>query len=232
MQLLLLSSSRVADSGYLEASLSTIGDVLADVTRPAVFVPFAGVTIDYDAYFEMVKEALSSIAVELLPLHKMADAKSAITGAGAIIVGGGNTFALLHRLQSQELLQPIRDAVLSGTPYIGWSAGSNIAAPTICTTNDMPIVEPASFNALSLVPYQINPHYTEATIPGHNGESRRQRLMEYLQLNPAQQVVCLPEGTYLKIDEKRASFNGKCCGLLLRHSEEAVSIAPGEELPL
>ena len=120
--------------------------------------------------------------------------------AGAIVVGGGNTFCLLDRLYKHGLLELIRKRVLEGVPYVGWSAGSNVACPTIRTTNDMPIVEPPSLNALGLIPFQINPHYTDATLPNHGGETRAERLAEFLEMNPGMTVIGLQEGSMLKVE--------------------------------
>ncbi|MEX2597910.1 MAG: dipeptidase PepE, partial [Salibacteraceae bacterium] len=164
----------------------------------ALFIPYAAVGFSYDEYEAKVQKALGAF-VEVKSIHHYTNSKEAVLNAEAIIIGGGNTFQLLMLLQNNDLIEVIQHRVKENIPYIGWSAGSNIACPTIKTTNDMPIAEPNNFNALNLVNYQINPHYTEQTLTGHGGESRLQRLMEYAAINDVP-TVCLPEGCAIKIE--------------------------------
>lgn len=198
-RLLLLSSSRYKKSGYLEHARCFLSDFLGG-ERDVLFVPFAGVRQSHDAYVEKVRDALSDLKLNIRSVHETAKPKAAVAQAGAILIGGGNTFALLSKLQDLDLLDPIRRRVANGCPYIGWSAGSNIAGETISTTNDMPICEPKSFSSLALLPFQINPHFTRASIRGHRGETRIERLTEYLLLNPDAKVIGLPEGTALTVE--------------------------------
>jgi dipeptidase E len=210
--LLLLSSSREGSSGYLEHAQPIIEQFLGNVSPNAfdnaLFIPFAGVTIGFDDYYETVKKALSSINVQLSSIHTADDPAIAIKKASAIIIGGGNTFHLLHQLYQFDLIGLIRERVMNGVPYIGWSAGSNIASPSIMTTNDMPIIQPPSFHALQLVSFQINPHYLDQHPPGFNGETREQRLNEFLTVNPDATVLGLPEGSGLQITNEQASLVG------------------------
>lgn len=164
-----------------------------------MFIPYAAVTFSYDDYEKMVREALGQIGIKVRSIHTFDDPVKAINEAQAILVGGGNTFKLLSELYKNEIIEPIRTKVTNGTPYIGWSAGSNVACQSIKTTNDMPIMEPPSFDGLGLLDLQINAHYTEQTIQGHGGESRLQRLLEYSAVNETP-VLCLPEGCALKIE--------------------------------
>jgi len=218
--LLLLSSSRVGDSGYLEQALPDIKEFLVDKldkTNKLLFIPFAGVSVSFNQYEKLVQDAFAKIQLDIQSIHHFENKLEAINSCSAIIVGGGNTFSLLNELYLNNLIKPIQKAVKRGIPYIGWSAGSNIAAPTIRTTNDMPIVEPPSFDALNLLPWQINPHYLEGNPPGHNGETRQQRLEEFLIANPKQRVIALPEGAGLKLSNGNLSYFGENLGFIFNH---------------
>jgi dipeptidase E len=214
--LLLLSSSRVDDTEYLSHALPSILDFLDNnlINRTdksngdILFIPFAGVTVSFDEYEAMVQQPFTEIGYTITSIHHYDDPKIAISKASAIVVGGGNTFALLKRLYEHSLVEAIRQRVEDGVPYIGWSAGSNIAGPTIKTTNDMPIVEPPSFNALNLTTFQLNPHYIDGNPPGHNGETRQQRLEEFLALSADAQVIGIPEGTGLRFESGKLQYVG------------------------
>ena len=150
--------------------------------------------------------------------------------AEAVVVGGGNTFALIRAMQQQGLVQAIRERAFDGMPYIGWSAGSNVACPTICTTNDMPIVEPASFIAAGLVKFQINPHYTDALPDGHAGETREQRILEYIAANPETYVAGLREGCMLRVEGDRLSLIGNRPMRIFRCGTQPFEVHPDEDL--
>ncbi|TCI03196.1 dipeptidase PepE [Corallincola luteus] len=229
-KLLLLSSSRYRDNAYLAQPLAMIRDFLPSGIRKAVFIPYAGVTISYSVYHRMVAEALQPLNLDITNITDMQDPIKAVQAAELILVGGGNTFQLLASLYDQKLIDAIQSKVDAGTPYIGWSAGSNMAGPTICTTNDMPIVCPPSFNALNLVPYQINPHFTDATLPGHNGESRSQRLAEYLTVAQGQRVIALPEGCCIKVEGEQHTYHGDTDGKVLRYQVDAVTLKDGDDV--
>ncbi len=209
--LLLLSSSRVGETAYLEHATAMIDEHLGDV-REIVFIPYAGVTINFDEYTQRVQNALAELNINVKGIHTFADPKQAIEQAKAIVVGGGNTFQLLNLLYRNELIELIQQKVSAGTPYIGWSAGSNIAGASIKTTNDMPIVEPQSFNALNLLPVQLNPHYTDFNPPGHNGETREQRLQEFMVVNPDTTIIGIVEGTALQLTKQKLSLIGGAQG--------------------
>lgn len=228
--LLLLSSSRVGDTDYLEHALPLIGQFLSDLNLVAspenkkaippitdkkfLFIPYAGISIGFDRYEAMLQEAIKKLDVEVISIHHSADKALAIKQCAGIITGGGNTFSLLNSLYELDLIEPIRKAVADGIPYIGWSAGSNIASPSIKTTNDMPIVEPPSFKALNFIPWQINPHYIDGNPPGHNGETRQQRIEEFLIVNPETKVIAIPEGCALKYQNNQLSYIGEIDGFL------------------
>ncbi len=210
---LMLSSSREADTGYLTHAIDMINQTLGD-TKTVLFIPYAGVTITPDEYTQMVRTALPQL--EITGIHQHHDAKQAVLNAEAILVGGGNTFVLLDSLYQFDLLKSIRNKVKDGMPYIGWSAGSNICGTSIKTTNDMPIVEPPSFTGLGFLPFQINPHYSDYQAPGHNGETREQRLMEFSTLSPKVPVVGIREGSALKLVGKTLKLIGAHDGVLIK----------------
>lgn len=150
------------------------------------------------------------------------NAAETIAKAAVIMVGGGNTFKLLHDIYYLKLLDIIRDSINKGVPYIGWSAGSNILGPTIGTTNDMPVIEPKSFNALGLLPFQINPHYSNVKPAGHNGETRDERLEEFIKLNPGLPIVGLPESTGLMLANGRLQMIGDLPAVLFTGDENEI----------
>ncbi len=204
---LLLLSNSTSDAGYLTHARGWIADVLGSARRIA-FVPYAAVTFAYDEYAARVADALAGLAVTVQSVHTASDPAEAIHRADAVFVGGGNTFHLLREASTLGVLDAIRQRVAAGAPYVGWSAGANLAGPTIRTTNDMPIVEPPTFEALGLVPIQINPHYTDAHPPGHRGETRAERLAEFVAANPTMPVVGLPEGTGVHVARGTATLLG------------------------
>ena len=188
----------MGNTNYLQHALAMIKAKLNGISE-LLFVPYAGVTVNYDDYTAMVQSALAEIGVNVTGIHQHEDPVAAINNAQAVAVGGGNTFHLLHQLYENGLIAAIQSKVAQGMPYIGWSAGSNVAGLSIRTTNDMPIIEPKSFNALQLVDFQLNPHYTDHNPPGHNGETRAQRLAEFMVLNSETPIVAIVEGTGLDI---------------------------------
>ncbi len=147
--------------------------------------------------------------MEIISVHQHANPASLLHEVDAVFVGGGNTFMLTKLLHETGLMAAIRDAVQGGLPYMGWSAGANVACPTLRTTNDMPIVQPASFDTFNLVPFQINPHYTDATLPNHGGETRDDRIQEFLIANPTVPVVGLREGTMLHVNGTQIELVGE-----------------------
>lgn len=228
MKLLLLSSSRAGNSEYLAPGLPLIAEHLAGITE-ILFIPYAGVSLSYDQYQRMVQTALAPLDIKVQSIHQCPDPRQAVQAAQAIVIGGGNTFQLLHLLYEQQLVQLISEKVRQGTPYIGWSAGSNLAGLSIRTTNDMPIVEPASFTALQLLPCQLNPHYTDFKPEGFHGETRDMRLAEFMHLNPTTPIIALPEGTALRLQDEELCYLGHTDGYLFIGGSK-TALLPGADL--
>ena len=225
MRLLLLSNSRNPGQGYLEHVRDEIRDFLGEVDQ-LVFVPYAGVQSP-ELYIAGVRQAFQLLGLRIQAVTEVSDPVAAIHAARGIAVGGGNTFQLLRRMYQTGLLAAVRERVLAGVPYIGWSAGSNLACPTIRTTNDMPVVQPPSFAALGLVPFQINPHYTERVLVDHGGESRDERIAEFLMLNPGVRVVGLREGSWLRVEGPEVVLGGPHPMRLFDAGAPPQDLAPG-----
>lgn len=208
MRLLLISNSTNAGEEYLDYPKHNIRQFLGEKPVKALFIPYAAVTFSFDLYEEKVRNRFLEVGHDVVSIHRFSDPVKAVNEAAAIVVGGGNTWQLLKMVQDNGLIEPVRKRVLAGIPYIGWSAGSNLACPTIRTTNDMAITEPDSFAALGLVPFQINPHYLDANPAGHAGETREQRIEEFIEVNPGLYVVGLREGTMLIAENGRMTLAG------------------------
>jgi dipeptidase E len=162
--------------------------------------------------------------------HANKDPHKAIDRTDAIFIGGGNTFRLLKALQDLDLLQPIRRKVRSGTPYIGSSAGSNVAGPTIKTTKDMPIVQPRSFNSLGLVPFQISPHFQDPDPNStHMGETQEDRILQFLEENETP-VVGMREGAWLLCEKNAVTLKGETGARIFRPGETPVEAKPGDNI--
>jgi dipeptidase E len=219
MRLLLISSSNVHGSGFLDHAE---GEICALGAKRIAFAPFA--LADRDGYTQRIRERFARMSIEVVQLKTAGE----LDGVEALFVGGGNTFRLLKTMYDLSLLDPIRERVRSGAlQYIGSSAGTNIAAPTIRTTNDMPIVEPPSFEALGLVPFQINPHYLDPD-PGstHKGETREERIGQFLEEN-ATPVVGLREPSMLRVIDGAVTLLGTATARLFRRGAAPVEVAPG-----
>ncbi|HEY2943488.1 MAG TPA: dipeptidase PepE [Vicinamibacteria bacterium] len=226
-RLLLLSNSTEHGRGYLDHAMPDIRDFLGPVRR-VVFVPFA--LRDREAYTAKVRTRFEPEGIAVHGLRPEGSESAVVETAEAVFVGGGNTFRLLDTLQRTGMLEAVRRRARAGAPYLGASAGTNIAAPTIKTTNDMPIVQPASFDALGLVPFQINPHYVDADPSSrHMGETREERLREFLEENDAV-VVGLREGAWLRVEERRARLGGLRGARIFRRDRDPEEVAPGATL--
>ena len=205
MPLLLFSNSTMAGEPYLAWTRPWLDPFLEGVQN-IVFIPYAAVDITYDDYTTRVNKGLNT--ERIIGIHTVTDKAAAIANADCIVVGGGNTFSLLCRCQEEGLLAPIRAAVTSGIKYVGWSAGANLACPTMKTTNDMPIEAPTGLEALGLIPFQINPHFIAEAPQGHAGESRVQRIKEFMIRNPELPVLGMPEGSLLSVESGEYRLDG------------------------
>jgi dipeptidase E len=226
-ELLLVSTSTVHGTGYLDHCAEAARELFAGC-RTIAFVPYAG--FDRDGYAARVSERFGAWDLDVVAVHASARPADALEAADGIFIGGGNTFRLVRDLHACELLEPIRRRIAEGAPYMGTSAGSNVACPTLCTTNDMPIVEPPSFVALGLVPFQLNPHYLDPDPAStHMGETRDQRLAEYLEENRGP-VLALREGAMLRVRGDRMILDGATGGRCFRRGAEPEELAPGTDL--
>lgn len=223
MRVLALSSSRVGDGAYLSSAVPLIRDFLGSRSFTVAFVPFAAADGDYEGYAAKVREGLASLP---LTIHTVMpeSGKAVIEQSDVVMVGGGNTFKLLRDLYESDLFALIQQKVVDGTPYIGWSAGANLAGRTICTTNDMPIVQPQSFTAFGFFPFQINPHYYIQFVEGFHGETRDQRLIEFLQVNPGVPVVALPEGRALRLHYGKLDLLGERTAFIFHNTSDDVRV--------
>ena len=222
MSLLLLSNSATHGQPYLSHALEAITAHLSG-RKHLLFIPYA--LADHDSYTATVAEAMHPIGVSVEGLHGQPDPVSAVGSAEAVFVGGGNTFRLLRTLRRAGLLGPLRDRVHAGLPYLGSSAGTNVACPTIRTTNDMPILDPEGFDALGLIPFQINPHYLDPDPAStHQGETRAQRLTEFCEENGVP-VLAMREGAWLRVDGEVASLQGANGAVLFRHGHQPEELS-------
>ncbi|MET8470987.1 dipeptidase PepE [Streptomyces sp. NPDC006422] len=227
MNLLLLSNSTQYGQGYLEHALDVVTGFLPANARLA-FVPYA--LADHDAYTARVRGALQGAGIEVRGVHEGDDPPAELAAADAVFIGGGNSFRLLSALYRTGLRDAVTKAVRGGLPYMGASAGTNMAAPTLRTTNDMPIVQPPSFETLGLVPFQINPHYLDPDPSStHKGETREQRLTEFLEENDVP-VLGLREGSWLRVAGERASVEGAHPARLFRRGAAPEELAAGSDV--
>jgi len=226
-RLLLISNSTQHGRGFLDHVEPELRDFLGPARR-VLFVPFA--LFDRDAYAEKVRARLQEMDYSLEFLHRAADAGRAVASAEAVFVGGGNTFRLLKNLHDSGIMPALRKRVGEGMPYVGSSAGSIVACPTLKTTKDMPIVEPPSFQALGLVQFQISPHYLDPDPAStHMGETQEERIQQFLEEN-REPVIGLREGSFLRVERASIVLKGARAARIFRRGQQPVEIQPGSEL--
>lgn len=226
--LLLFSSTSVHGYPPLGHAMDIMAEIVGDA-KTLHFVPFA--IVQHELYTARVQEILAPIGVSVIGLHAVADPRAAVEEAEVLFIGGGNSFRLLTALWKLELIEPIRRRVTSGElRFVGSSAGSNMACPSLRTTNDMPIVQPPTFEALGLVPFQVNPHYVDPDPTStHRGETRGQRIVEFLEENDVV-VVGLREGSWLRRRGPSLRLGGITGARLFQRGAEAREYAPGTDL--
>lgn len=248
MNLLLISNSTNYGETYLAWAITQL-ETFCEKNKltsksKVVFVPFAGIFIEgnpypesYDAYTAKVKKVFSDKLglVNFISVHEVEDKINLVNEADFIVIGGGNTFHLVAEMYKYGLMGVIAKCAKNGTPYVGWSAGSNVACPTLCTTNDMPVVQPACFNTLNLIPFQINPHYLDPQpeidkMVKHGGETRQDRINEYLAVNQDMKVVGLRETTALWVTNNNIVLKGGKKMIIFKYGTEPVELEPNADV--
>lgn len=230
MRLLLISNSTMQGQPFLYYPKAQIMEFLGEKPLSAVFIPYAAVTFSYDEYEKKVQDRFSKMGHRIISIHNIANKEKALKEAEAIIVGGGNTWHLVRELHRYGLMNSIRTMVKKGTPYIGWSAGANIASPTLKTTNDMPIVDPFGFDTLGIIPFQINPHYIDANPIGFSGETRQKRIEEFIEINQKVYVVGLREGCMLLQEDNKLHLIGSNAAKIFHHGKAPFEAKPKDDL--
>ncbi len=238
MKLLLLSNSTNAGEPYLGWPRPYISEFLAATgVKKLLFVPYAGVGLtdqgleaSFDLYEKRVAGVFAELGYEINSIHHSDDPVRAVNEAEAIAVGGGNTFHLVYMMHKTGIMQAIRNRALAGVPFVGWSAGSNVACPSLRTTNDMPIIEPESFQCMNLIPFQINPHYLDANPEGHGGETREQRIDEFCKVNRDIYVAGLREGCFFRMEGESLTLGGTRPLRIFKFGSAAYEVAQGEDV--
>ncbi|PKP34158.1 MAG: dipeptidase PepE [Bacteroidetes bacterium HGW-Bacteroidetes-17] len=237
-RLLLISNSTNYGEAYLGWPQEHIANFLKNTgVKRILFIPYAGVGLSkesldksYDLYEEKVNAVYKKLGYEIYSIHKEADPIKSVKEAEAIAVGGGNTFHLFYMMHKTKIMDAIREQVNKGVHFMGWSAGSNVCCPTLKTTNDMPIIEPESFNGLNLVPFQINPHYLDVNPEGHGGETREQRIEEFMVVNRDIFVVGLREACLLLLEGDKLSLVGSHGMRLFKFGQEPREIEKNSDV--
>lgn len=229
MRLLLISNSTNPGEAYLDYPKHSIKQFLGDKPVNALFIPYAAVTFPYDEYEEKVNNRFKEIGHKVTSIHHFDNPKKAVEEAEAIIVGGGNTWKLVRTMRDNGIIDLIHKRAKAGIPYIGWSAGSNVACPTLRTTNDMPIIDPKGFDVINLVPFQINPHYLDVHPEGHGGETREDRIREFISENKDMHVVGLREGTMLHLEGDKLQLIGEKTARIFKYGQDSIELTRNDD---
>jgi len=230
MRLLLLSNSTNPGEEYLSWPKKEIQSFLGNVPVTALFIPYAAVTFSFDEYEAKVEARFSELGHHVKSIHNALNPTSEVEKAEAIVIGGGNTWQLVRMMHEQGLMEPIKKRVQSGVPFIGWSAGSNVACPTLRTTNDMPIIDPLGFETMGLIPFQINPHYLDVHPEGFGGETREMRIQEFIEINPDVYVLGLREASLLRLEGNFLRLIGSRTARLFKKGEIAKELSSEDDL--
>jgi dipeptidase E len=227
---ILASTSTIHGQEYLEYILPEVKIHFKDCTE-VIFIPYARPGgISHDAYTSNVSKAFETIGLKVKGLHEFQDPVTAIKEAQGVFTGGGNTFLLVEKLYRNKIMAPLRETLKSGTPYMGTSAGTNIAGLTMQTTNDMPIIYPPSFQTLGIVPFNINPHYLDPDLNStHKGETRETRIKEFHTLN-TQPVIGLREGSWIEVKANKISLKGPLPARIFKVDEVPFEMEPNGSL--
>lgn len=228
--IIIASTSTVHGSGYLEYLIDELKTHFASAEE-ILFIPYARPGgISHDDYTKTAAKVFAAIGKSVKGLHEYDDPKKAIRNAKGIFTGGGNTFVLVNQLYKNDVLISLEEAINNGTPYLGTSAGSNICGLTMNTTNDMPIVYPPSFKTLSLVPFNINPHYLDPNPDSkHMGETRETRIKEFHAFN-TQPVIGLREGSWIEVKGDKLKLKGELNARIFEYGEAPYEIPTGSDL--
>jgi dipeptidase E len=230
MKLLLICNSTNKGEDFLTYPLPHIKDFLGEEKVECLFIPYASVRKPWDELADLVNKRFEGIGYSIKSIHTFDDPVEAVKTAQVIVVSGGNTWNLLHHMHKNNLIEPIRAAVSSGIPYVGWSAGANLACPTIKTTNDMPIIDPLGLDALNLVPFQINPHFLptedDQNVKTHGGETREERIIEFVAVNPDVYVAGLREGCMFMLENGELRLIGNRNLRLFKSDKNAEDLSP------
>jgi len=238
MKLLLISNSTMAGEAYLAWPRQHISEFLKrHKVKKVCFVPYAGIRLSseslmssYTVYTQRVADVFQNMGIVVKSIHESQNPIKTVEESEAIVVGGGNTFHLVAEMQKTGIMETIRKKAMEGTPFLGWSAGANVASPTLMTTNDMPIIQPLSFQTLGLIPFQINPHYLDANPAGHGGETRQQRIEEFLAVNRKATVAGLREGCLLYLEGDELQLIGNKSLRLFHFDKVPRELKPGSDL--
>lgn len=227
---ILASTSTLHGEKYLEYLVDEVEKHFRDC-KEIIFIPYARPGgISHDEYTRVVRKALEGLNFTIKGLHEFNDPVDAIKNSEGIFTGGGNTFLLVEKLYRNKVMAPLRDVILKGTPYLGTSAGTNVAGLTMQTTNDMPIIYPPSFQTLGIVPFNINPHYLDPDPAStHKGETRETRIKEFHTLN-TQPVVGLREGSWIEVKADKISLKGYHSARIFRVDEVPYELEPNSSL--
>lgn len=228
--LIIASTSTVFGGDYLDYLIDEMADFFKD-SEEVIFIPYARPGgISHDEYTTKAAKAFEKIGKNLVGLHTFNKPVEALKNAKGVFTGGGNTFVLVDALYRLELMQPLREAIFNGLPYMGTSAGSNICGTSMQTTNDMPIIYPPSFKTLGVIPFNLNPHYLDPDPNStHMGETRETRIAEFHTQNTVP-VVGLREGSWLRVNGDEIKLNGKLDARVFEQGKAPYEVASGTNL--